>query len=125
VTTAQARVNLRDAAQVTAAAMVAVAAWAKGNAQAVVAVVDTAVAMAAVKVVVAVANKRLAHKARAAPKDKAKDAVHAPPWVMRNHAVMPSHAAMRAVLLAVVIASPARPARHPVVNLTRCAPVSI
>lgn len=75
--------------------------------------------------VVVVANKRPARKVHAVPKVKAKDVVHAPQWVMHNHAVTHSHAAMRAALLAAAIASPAHPARHPVVNLTRCAPVWI
>lgn len=87
--------------------------------------VDTAVAIAAAKVVVVVANKRPARKVHAVPRVKAKDVVHAPQWVMHNHAVTHSHAATRAALLAAAIASPAHPARHPVVNLTRCAPVWI
>lgn len=108
------------------AAATVVVVVAKVNALAVaVAVVDTAVAMVAVKVVVVVANKRPARKVHAVPRVKAKDVVHALQWVMHNHAVTHSHAAMRAALLAAVIASPAHLARHPVVNLTRCAPVSI
>lgn len=75
--------------------------------------------------VVVVANKRPARKVHAVPRVKAKDVVHAPQWVMHNHAVTHSHAATRAALLAAAIASPAHPARHPVVNLTRCGPVWI
>jgi hypothetical protein len=107
------------------AAATGVVVVAKVNALAEAAVVDTAVAMAAVKVVVVVVNKRPARKVRAVPRVKAKDVVHAPQWVMHNHAVTHSHAATRAALLAAAIASPAHPARHPVVNLTRCARVSI